>query len=165
MSPWVPIDVTIALSLLNITNGFYARLVPIEAQRRHLRLSLFSAVVIYDCAAAIFFVVSLIHFSRTPPPLTINTVFGIAWDFVGLATIGLAVSIYCLLRLMGRNLKNTGRIIDALDKHLQFIKEDREYSVDNRKALQLLASFSPEIAPEAVAQIKKLLADSSNALE
>ncbi|MGO8719288.1 MAG: hypothetical protein ACLQMO_08725 [Acidobacteriaceae bacterium] len=165
MSPWVPIGVTIVVCLLNIAIGFYARLVPIEVQRQHLRRSLFWAAVIWDGAAAIVFIVSLIHFWRTPPPPTINTVFGIALDFVGLATIGWGVTIYLAFRLMGRNLKNTGGIIDALDKHLQFIKENFDYSMENRKALQLLASSSPEIAPETAAQIKKLLNESGNALE
>lgn len=165
MSPWVPIGVTIVLWLLTIANGFYARLVPIGAQREHLRHSLFWAFVIWDGAAAIVFIVYLVHFWRTPPPLTTNTAFGIALDFVGLATIGWGVTIYIAFRLTGRNLKNTDRIMDALDKHLQFIKEGFDYSVANRQALQLLTSLSPEIAPEAADQIKKLLTDSRNALE
>lgn len=179
MSPWVPIVVTVALAAIHIADGFYGRLVPIETQRAHLKRLIFWAVVTYDCAAVIFFIASLIHFSRTQPPLTLNTVFGIAWDFFGLTIIAVAAMMGLVLKLIGRgiehesrniehlshNTENIGRIIGALDKHLKFIKENFENLDANRKAIQLLASVSPEVTPGIADHLTTILTPTPKAPE
>ncbi|MEO6965406.1 MAG: hypothetical protein ABI076_05850 [Acidobacteriaceae bacterium] len=146
MSPWAPIAVAGVLSLLNIASGFYGRLIPAESQKLHLRRLGFWVIVIYDCAAATFFILSLFRILRAHAPLTQKIVFAIAADVAGLTIIVLALLFYEMSRMLNR-------VVRMLDKHLTLIEANIEYSEANRRALLLLAPMSSQGTPEQLTTV------------